>query len=197
MPQPDTAFRRKRVVHETCADFPLNIWAQASILPAMPHSWTETTDTRAELHLWPHNSLPPQGFAAMILGFFLFASIPLYAMLGTVLLWGLLPFMLAATAGLYYALRRNERDRQILEVLTVTPDETRLMRRNPKGDVQDWQSNTYWVKVALHENGGPVPFYVTLSGNGREVEIGAFLSEDERKALFAELQDHLRRHSAG
>ncbi|MDJ0820616.1 MAG: DUF2244 domain-containing protein [Paracoccaceae bacterium] len=163
----------------------------------MPHSWTETTDTRAELHLWPHNSLPPQGFAAMILGFFLFASIPLYAMLGTVLLWGLLPFMLAATAGLYYALRRNERDRQILEVLTVTPDETRLMRRNPKGDVQDWQSNTYWVKVALHENGGPVPFYVTLSGNGREVEIGAFLSEDERKALFAELQDHLRRHSAG
>ena len=118
-------------------------------------------------------------------------------MLGTVLLWGLLPFMLAATAGLYYALRRNERDRQILEVLTVTPDETRLMRRNPKGDVQDWQSNTYWVKVALHENGGPVPFYVTLSGNGREVEIGAFLSEDERKALFAELQDHLRRHTAG
>ena len=29
---------------------------------------------------------------------------------------------------------------------------------------------------------------VTLSGNGREVEIGAFLSEEERKELFVELQ---------
>ena len=163
----------------------------------MPHTWIETSDARAELRLWPHNSLPPQGFAAMILGFFLFASIPLYAMLGTVLLWGLLPFMLAATAGLYYALRRNERDRQILEVLTVTPEETRLTRHNPKGDVQDWESNTYWVKVALHEEGGPVPYYVTLSGNGREVEIGAFLSEDERKALFVELQSHLRGQDRG
>jgi uncharacterized membrane protein len=32
-----------------------------------------------------------------------------------------------------------------------------------------------------------VPNYVTLSGNGREVEIGAFLSEDERKALYQDL----------
>jgi uncharacterized membrane protein len=32
---------------------------------------------------------------------------------------------------------------------------------------------------------------VTLSGNGREVEIGAFLSEDERKSLFKELQSAL------
>ena len=41
---------------------------------------------------------------------------------------------------------------------------------------------------SLHETGGPVPNYVTLSGNGREVEIGAFLSEDERVELFSELQ---------
>jgi uncharacterized membrane protein len=33
---------------------------------------------------------------------------------------------------------------------------------------------------------------VTLSGNGREVEIGAFLSEDERKSLFKELTERVR-----
>ena len=44
----------------------------------------------------------------------------------------------------------------------------------------------------MHEKGGPVPHYVTLSGKGREVEIGAFLSEDERKALYGELSDALR-----
>ncbi|CUH76610.1 DUF2244 domain-containing protein [Tropicibacter naphthalenivorans] len=161
----------------------------------MPHTWTETSppDARMELRAWPHNSLSAQGFAVMILGFFLFASIPLYGLLGTVLLWGLLPFMLAAVAGLYYALRRNERDRQILEVLTITHNSTRLLRTNPKGDTQEWEANTYWVEPQLHPSGGPVPFYVTLKGAGREVEIGAFLSEDERKALYGDLVERLNR----
>jgi uncharacterized membrane protein len=160
----------------------------------MPYHWT--TPPREEpqtLELWPHNSLPPQGFAAMILGFFLFASIPLYSVIGTAVLWGLLPFMLTATAALYYALRRNQRDRQILEVLTVSHENTRLTRRNPRGETQDWESNTHWVRVSLHETGGPVPFYVTLSGAGREVEIGAFLSEDERKALYDDLKSAMTR----
>lgn len=160
----------------------------------MPYHWTsQPRDDTQELQLWPHNSLSPEGFAAMVLGFFLFASIPLYGVIGTAVLWGLLPFMLMATAALYYAIRRNQRDRRILEVLTVTPDSTRLIRTNPRGDVQDWESNTYWVKVACHEKGGPVPYYVTLKGNGREVEIGAFLSEDERKALYSDLSDAVRR----
>ena len=37
-----------------------------------------------------------------------------------------------------------------------------------------------------------MPHYVTLVGDGREVEIGAFLSEDERIALFDDLNQKLR-----
>ncbi|MFW2542525.1 DUF2244 domain-containing protein [Primorskyibacter sp. 2E107] len=159
----------------------------------MPFTLTDTSDNIAELRAWPHNSLSPEGFSAMILSFFLFASVPLYGLLGTVLLWGLLPFMLAATAALYYALRRNVRDREILEVLTISREDTRLTRTNPKGDVQEWHCNTYWVEATLHPKDGPVPNYVTLKGGGREVEVGAFLSEDERKALFTELDGTLRR----
>ena len=99
----------------------------------MPYHWTETPLT-ARLRVWPHNSLPPQGFAAIMLVFFVFASIPLYSVLGTAVLWGLLPFMLMATAALYYALRRNARDRRILEELVLTPDQTRLVRTNPRGE---------------------------------------------------------------
>jgi uncharacterized membrane protein len=44
----------------------------------------------------------------------------------------------------------------------------------------------------MHERGGPVPNYVTLTGDGREVEIGAFLSEEERISLFDELTKKLR-----
>ncbi len=67
------------------------------------------------------------------------------------------------------------------------------MRHNPQGPEQEWHCNPYWARIALHEGGGPVPYYVTLSGAGREVEIGAFLSEDERKALFTDLSERLHR----
>jgi uncharacterized membrane protein len=44
----------------------------------------------------------------------------------------------------------------------------------------------------MHKHGGPVPNYVTLTGDGREVEIGAFLSEEERIALYGDLTQKLR-----
>ena len=165
----------------------------------MPYAWIDPTpdNNSTELHLWPYNALKPEGFAAMVLGFFTFASLPLIAVLGTKLFWGLLPFMLAATAALYYALRRNGRDRQILEVLTLTPEKTRLIHRPARAEEQSWEAQTYWVKVALHPSGGPVPNYVTLSGSGREVELGAFLSEEERKSLYAEVSDRLRQMAHG
>mgnify|MGYP001627962908 FL=1 len=62
---------------------------------------------------------------------------------------------------------------------------------NPDGKQQNWTCNAFWARLNLHPSGGPVPYYVTLSGGGREVEIGAFLSEDERKALYDDLQRRL------
>lgn len=159
----------------------------------MPYTWTDDAQDRSELHLWPHKSLPAHGFAATILGIFTLSTIPLYGLLGTVALWGILPFMLLALGAMWYALRRNERDLQILEVLTLTTDNLHLTRRSRRGDPQEWHCNPYWTKVNMHHKGGPVPHYVTLSGAGREVEIGAFLSEDERKALYDELSDKVRR----
>lgn len=161
----------------------------------MPFAWepSDRAADRDELHLWPHQSLKPEGFAGIILVTFAFLLLPLLALLGTVVLWGLLPFLLAALGGLWLALTRSRRDAQVLEVFTLSSDTARLTRHNPGGDVQEWESNRYWVEPRLHETGGPVPHYVTLRGGGREVEIGAFLSEDERIALYDDLQRVLRR----
>jgi uncharacterized membrane protein len=160
----------------------------------MPYNWTQSASRpeAKELHLWPHQSLPPQGFAAFIFGTFVLLLVPLIPLLGSVVLWGLLPFLMAALGGIWLALRTSWRRRQILEVLTLSDERALLCRRNPRGDVQEWDCNRYWVRPAMHDRGGPVPHYVTLSGNGREVEIGAFLSEDERKALYGELMRELR-----
>lgn len=140
------------------------------------------------MHLWPHQSLPPQGYARFIGVTALLIALPLLSFAGSIVFWGLLPFLLLALFGLKYALDRNRRDAQVIEVLTLDATEARLERRNANGTQQSWQCNRYWVTVELHPKDGPVPNYVTLRGAGREVEIGAFLSEEERKALFDELK---------
>ena len=44
----------------------------------------------------------------------------------------------------------------------------------------------------MYDKEGPVANYITLSGNGREVELGSFLDENERKELFHELNRLLK-----
>ena len=117
--------------------------------------------------------------------------LPLFPLLGTNVLWGLLPFLMITIAAVWVALSRSYHDRNILETLTVTRDDVHLIRRNPKGYHQEWDCNVYWAKLSIYTTGGPVANYITLTGNGREVEIGAFLSEDERPALYSELSGFL------
>jgi uncharacterized membrane protein len=160
----------------------------------MPYSWIDPPAEHAgELHLWPHQSLPPKGFVAFIGATFCMILIPVIAMLGSVILWGILPFVLMAVAGVWFALDRSHKNAQILEVLTLSQDRAHLIRHNPKGPDQEWDCNRYWAVPEMHTTGGPVPHYVTLKGEGREVEIGAFLSEDERKALYDDLVHALGR----
>lgn len=163
----------------------------------MPYQWSQnssdSTSTSNRLVLWPHQSLPARGMAAFVLATFTMISLPLFALIGTAVLWGLLPFLLLAVGGIWYALNRSYHDRSISEVLLITPNITQLDRSNPRAQDQHWECNTYWVRAALHPSEGPVPNYVTLQGGGREVEIGAFLSEEERIALYSELCARLGR----
>lgn len=152
----------------------------------MPYRWTD--ESHRELHLWPHKSLPPEGFVTLISITGLLFLLPLFAVLGTNVLWGLLPFILAALAGLWWAIRRNNRDRDIVEILTLSPKCLRLIHRDPAGQDRTWEANPYWVRVNCEIRGGPVDSYLTLQGGPRPVEIGAFLSEKERLSLKVDLE---------
>lgn len=160
----------------------------------MPYKWITPPDTsHQQMRLWPHQSLSPRGFAGFILATFVMILIPTLALLGTILLWGLLPFVLLAVAGIYFALQSNHKSRQIEEVLTLQGDTARLTHTTPKGEVKEWQCNRYWTTVTDYETDGPIPHYITLRGEGREVEIGSFLSEEERVELYGDLQRCLKR----
>lgn len=159
----------------------------------MPYEWLPPRDGEQRLHLWPHRSLSQRGFVGFVGLTAVLIALPLLPNLGSPVLWALLPFLLATIWGIWFALRKNGRDRDIVEDLSLTPDRITLVRHGPKGQRQDWEANPYWLRVTLHETGGPVPNYLTLKGEGREVELGAFLSEEERVALKDELQDRIAR----
>ena len=160
----------------------------------MPYEWfPPAADMPARLHLWPYRSLPRRGFVAFIAITCALIALPLLAVLGSPVLWGLLPFFLIAIAGVWFALAKSYRDGEIVEDLTFAPENLTLTRHGPRGQRHDWQANPHWVRLTLHPKGGPVPNYLTLSGSGREVELGAFLSEEERVKLRDEVQDRLNR----
>ncbi len=169
----------------------------------MPYAWTTPREAPersgassvpppvlpvAELRLWPYRSLPVRGFVGFIAATAALSALPLVLVLGSAALWGLLPFLLLTLAGLWAALRHSYRTGEVVEELRLWPDRVELVRHDPRRAPRRWEANPHWVRAALHEEGGPVPHYLTLTGAGRTVEIGAFLSENERVALKGEIE---------
>jgi uncharacterized membrane protein len=164
----------------------------------MPYDIREDIkDTQIKIiEVWPYNSLKPKGFVLFLGSTFVLICLPLFNVLGTTVFWGLLPFLLVAFMGVWFALRRSLNDRQVLEQLTLSQEEVALIRQDPTGEHKRWVCSPYWAKLKIYETEGPVANYITLTGNGREVELGAFLSEDERKTLYDELEQLLDRYKA-
>lgn len=137
----------------------------------------------AKLHAWPYRSLPRRGFALVIGAAYFVLLIPVLAFLGTHALWWLLLPGLAGILALWWFIEKSYRDGEILEELSLWRDHVKLERHGPGARHQHWEANPYWVTLHMHPDSGPVKNYITLKGAGREVELGAFLSEDERPAL--------------
>jgi len=165
----------------------------------MPYEWIDipaaegdATPPVAELHMWPYRSLLRRQFVQFIGATAALIALPLLAVLGSPVVWALMPFLLAMLAGLWLALSRSYRDGEVLEKLRIWPDRVTLIRHTPRKPDQTWQANPHWVRVELAATTGPVPNYLTLTGGPRDVEVGAFLSEDERKTLEYDIRQALR-----
>ncbi|MCY4337002.1 MAG: DUF2244 domain-containing protein [Litoreibacter sp.] len=144
--------------------------------------------------LYPHRSMNAKGFVWVIALLAGGLAIPLFGVFGTAVLWGVLPFLVLTVSALWFFIMKNYKDGQIVEELSLWQDEITLVRVDPKGQRRDWCANPYWVRVAEHDE--PVKHYLTLKGGEREVELGAFLSADERLDLKRDLEDRLRALSA-
>lgn len=148
------------------------------------------------LRIWPHRSLSRKGFAWVMGIVAAGLTLPLLPFLGSKVMLGLLPFPLAALLALWLAIRRSYFDGRLTEELRLWPDLIAVERREPKGAVRRWQANPYWARARLSEV-AKIEKYLTLEGNGREIELGAFLSPGEREALYHEIVVALAAARAG
>ena len=156
----------------------------------MPYEWHDTAPDHTgavsyRLRLWPYQSLPRKGFVWFIGLTAGFMALPVLAMLGTAVLWGLLPFALLVIAGIWYAFQRSFRQGEMAEELVFDKRTARVVRHDPGGRLREWTTNSYWLRPILRR--GPVESYLTLTDGQREIELGAFLTPDERRHLHDDL----------
>ena len=155
--------------------------------------WRERHDRPVyQVTLWPNQSLTRRGYKIALAAAAAGLSLPLFGVIGTDVFWPLLAFLIIPFFALRYAIHRNVRALRIEERLSVWRDEVRVERREPSGRILRWQAEPVRVRLHLHKD-GKVQDYLTLTGGGREIELGAFLSPEERVALAEEIEAALTR----
>jgi len=161
-----------------------------------PEAWHGRGDPPlAVLWLAAHNSLSPHGFVTAIALTATLLAVPLLMLHRSPAFWGMLPFALAVLAGLWMALQRSWRDHDVRERLAIWTDIVRLEHRPGRGSARHWQAQTFWATAHLFPERDGLPCYITLTGgaDGREVELGRFLTGAERGSLYPELSRALDR----
>ncbi|MCP5149933.1 MAG: DUF2244 domain-containing protein [Ectothiorhodospiraceae bacterium] len=102
--------------------------------------------------------------------------------------WPVLPFAgleLGALGLCLWLSAAGANDREVVEV-----DERRVSVERGRRDLRRvWEADRAWVQVTLeHPRGTWYPSRLALRSHGREVALGAFLNEEERRALAGDLR---------
>ena len=118
--------------------------------------------------------------------------LPPLLLLNIELVISILPFSLITISLLYLLGEKNFRDGKLKEKLEIYPKNIILQRAEPTGRIRIWSANPFWIDVNLYKN-GPIENYLTLRGNGKEVEVGSFLTPKERENLRRLIEDTLQK----
>ncbi|WP_270937849.1 DUF2244 domain-containing protein [Falsiroseomonas oryzae] len=79
------------------------------------------------------------------------------------------------------------------ETVLLTEGRLLVRRADGRGGQEEAELEPYWARVELEERAGAVPV-LTASARGRRVELGRFLSAEEKRELAAALLAALRRY---
>ena len=104
--------------------------------------------------------------------------------------WLVLPFagleILAVATGFYVCVRHNN-DYELVEI-----DEANIhVKRSIANREQTFSFQTYWTKVILEITEGWYPSKLWMKSKGREIELGCWLTDPERKQLAHRLRSFI------
>ena len=139
--------------------------------------------------LQPNTSLEPKGFMLLMVAI---ASVSF--VVGMVFMvagaWPVVGFLGLDVALIFMAFKANYRWARMYETVRLTSDSLLVERISPPGKAQRWSFQPYWLKVQIDT---PVKHdsQLVLSSHGKRLNIGAFLTADERLELAHALQDAL------
>ena len=152
-------------------------------------------DTDSAFHytavLKPHRSLPPRGFAVLMLGM---AGVSFVVSLALVLrgAWPVTPFFGLDVALVYLAFRLNYRQARQREELRLGDDSLTVDRISIQGERRRWQFQPFWLRIRFEEQDEHTNRLV-LSSHGRSLVVGSFLGPEERRGVARGLTDALGR----
>ncbi len=154
-----------------------------------------TPPARLDVVLYPNRSLQPAGFAVLMAAIALVSGAigAGFVMIGA---WPVTGFLGLDLLLLYLAFRWNFRQARRAEFVRLDRDGLSVRRLDPDGRSQAWHFEPYWVRVGL-EQVGRHERRLVLRSHGRQLAIGAFLTQDERTELAHALAAALQEHRAG
>jgi uncharacterized membrane protein len=141
--------------------------------------------------LKPHRSLPPKGFAALML---VLAGASFVVSLVFVLngAWPVTPFFGIDVALVYLAFRLSYRQARQTEALRLTEDSLTVERVSIYGERRRWRFQPFWLRVRFEEKDEHTN-RLLLTSHGSSLALGTFLGPAERRGVAGALKDALLR----
>jgi uncharacterized membrane protein len=142
--------------------------------------------------LYPHRSLSPRGFAILMAAC---AGLPSLVGLwfATHGAWPVLPFFGCEIVLIWWAFHANNRDARSFETVRLTPEELTVERVRPSGHRSAHRfAPPHWLRIELasRPDGGNT---LRLASHGRSIEVGRFLTPEERREFAGELRAAIAR----
>lgn len=153
----------------------------------------ETQDGRVtQFVLHPHRSLSQRGFLILmsVLSAVSFITGVAFCLIGA---WPVMGFFGLDVALIYWAFKANYRAGRAYEVVDLTPEVLALTRVSAKGVSERIEINPYWARVRLETDHPDGRTSLRIAVQGRELLLGQFLNDDERRELADALRDALLR----
>ena len=155
-------------------------------------NWKDSGEpTLLRMRIFPNRSLDTHGtkvVSGIIACGFLLPIIPFIGSpVGTTLtIFSGLTFYLFLTL-----LQKNFQQGNTFEEILISKHKIIVVHKEKNKKQKTWEGNPYWTRVNVDIHNPKLKNYLTLAGKGRHIELGAFLSPDERIELRDKIQNAL------